>query len=152
MRPTTEAMFEQMKSIGYDYVADGWFCVDAKPLRKRSIERSNDSYNLPTRLRNIIFHMDLILRVELTERRVPSQKFMLFHICDLEGFENLWCNGKFYYVDDDQEIPFGTFHAVPHYIEDGPNTYIKYTEQCSRCKEQLSTNLIGSMTLRYTLE
>ena len=149
MQAHTEAMFDKMKSVGYDYVADGWFCVDAKDLRKTRITRHRNYRGLSNYQHNIIFIMDEILRTELTERRVPGQKFVLFHICSLDDFEDRWYKIKEFKKVD---LQFGTFHAIPHYIEDGPNMSIKYTEQCSVCKEPLSTNLIGSMTLRYTLE
>ena len=152
---TREDMLKQLEEIGYDYIANDWFCVETRLLSLKRVFRNGELKQLSTYHFNICHYIDDILRNELNWHRNPSQKYILFHSCDLDNFEDIWFDlTKTYYrkADSPEIIPFGTFQAVPHYIDEGPNTTIKYTEQCSRCKVALSRNIIGCMQLRYVLE
>lgn len=150
---TTEIMHKQMESIGYEYVADGWYCVDGELLRKKHVRRIGDRRHLKMLHQKISVHIDGPLKAELIERRVPGQKFVMFHICERKAFEDRWFADGKYYKQDICDLPFGVFQAIPHFYDiNYGDIGIRYTEECSRCKAQLSTNIIGSMKLKYTLE
>jgi hypothetical protein len=151
---TTETMHKQMAPVGYEYVAKGWYCVDSELLRQKYVRRINDRKGLKFLHQKVTIVIDEHLRAELSERRVPGQKFVMFHICEEDAFEYIWFAGGKNFSGLLSNMPFGVFTAIPHFyhINDGPNMSIRYTEECSRCKEDLPTSLIGAMTLKYTLE